>query len=201
MMLFLEKEKLLADTLTNTGIITQSTTLSGSSQFSDYANSDPIGVFNVARAAILDGCGKFPNVAAMDIKVWNQLRFHPAMLDALGFKYSRPGGLSENELSMALGVERLLIADARYESAKEGQSSSLSPVWGKDIVFCVAPQSASKKQISVGYLVKLAGGNPRKVYKEMLFNPPGASEILVEDEYDMLISQAAAAYVVKAAIA
>lgn len=200
-LLFLEKEKLLADTMTSTAVITQNTTLVGSDQFSDFVGSDPIGKAIIARKAILDGCGSMPNVVSMDIAVWNVLRFHPQMLDACGYKYARPGGLSIDELAVALGVKKILIAEARYNSAKEGQADVLAPVWGKHIVFAVAPDSAAIMQNSVGYLVSLNDGSPRKVYTEDAFNPPGAKLILVEDEYDMLISNAACAYLIKDAIA
>lgn len=199
--LWLEKEKTLADALTATSVITQNTTLSGSSQFSDYNNSDPIGVASTARETILNATGMMPNLAIMDIQVWNKLRFHPAMLDALGYKWARPGGLKEDEMAVALGVDKVLYGQARYESAKEGQTSSLAAVWGKDIVFAIAPDSPQIMQKSVGYLVRPIGGSPRKVYKESLFNPPGATAVLVEDEYDMLISDAACAYLIKDAIA
>lgn len=40
--MFLIKERELALTMENTGVITQNTTLSGTSQWSDYDNSDPL---------------------------------------------------------------------------------------------------------------------------------------------------------------
>lgn len=199
--LFLEKEKMLADTLTSTAILTQNVTLSGTSQFSDLNNSDPLGVAATARAAILDGCGFLPNMAIMDVKVWNILRFHPALLDSLGFKQARPGGITQDEMAIALGVDKVLYANARYNSAKEGQTAVLAPVWGKDIVFCVSPESAQKKQTALGYMVRLQGSAPRKVSKWANNNPSDSTSVLVEDEYDMLISNATAGYVIKAAIA
>lgn len=199
--LLLEKEKALADTLTSTALISQNKTCAGEEQFSDYNNSDPVSICTTARNTILDATGVFPNIAIMDIKVAEKLRFHPQLLDALGFKYARPGGLKFEEIAQALGVDEIKIAKARYESAKEGQASSLAPIWGKDIVFAVAPAKAAVMQVSCGYLVKMVGGQPRKVYKQPVFNPPGATEILVEDEYDMLLSNAAAVYLIKDAIA
>ncbi len=199
--LWLEKEKLLADTLTSTAIMTQNTTLSGSSQFSDYNNSDPISVFNTAQAAIIAGCGAPADTAAMDILTFNKIKYHPAFLDALGYKQARPGGLKEAELAEVLNVKRLLVAQARYESAKEGQTSALLPVWGKDIVLAVCPEKAEQMQVSLGYMMRLSGSSPRKTYKQPNFNPPGSTSVLVEDEYDMLISNALAGYVIKAAIA
>lgn len=199
--LWLEKEKMLADTLTSTAIITQNTTLVGAAQFNNYTTSDPVGVITTAINTIVDATGEEPNLIIMDIKVRNRLKFHPMLVDALGYKYQKPGGLTDQEIAQAFGIERLLIARARYESAAEGQASALLPCWGKDIVICIAPETASKQQQSVGYMVRPLGSSPRKVYKEANFNPPGSTKILVEDEYDMLISNANAAYLIKDAIA
>lgn len=199
--LILEKEKTMADSLTSTSVMTNNATLSGSNQFSDYLNSDPIAVFSTARQAIMDSVGEVPNLAAMDYKVWDKLRFHPQMLDALGFKDNRPGGLNETELASALGVKKLLVAQSRYNSAKEGQADSMAAVWGKDIVFMVSPDAAAVGQQSLGYWVVPTGSSPRKVYKQSNFNPPGSTAILVEDEYDLLLADVTAGYLIKSAIA
>lgn len=200
-MLWLEKEKTLADALNNTSVITQNVTLSGNSQFNDYANSDVLGVTTTAQNTILNATGVLPNLCIMDVYVWKVLRYHPQLLDALGFKWDRPGGMSQDEMAKALGVDQVLFGSARYESAKEGQASSLASVWGKGIVFAVSPDKAEIMQKSVGYLVRPVGGQPRKVYKESNFNPPGSTKVLVEDEYDMLISDASCAYLIASAVA
>jgi hypothetical protein len=175
--------------------------LSGTSQFNDYANSDPLSVVTTAKNTILNAVGVLPNLCIMDVQVWNVLRFHPMLLDALGYKWNRPGGMNQDEMARALGVDQVLFGSARYESAKEGQASSLQAVWGKGIVFAIAPDKPEIMQKSVGYLVRPIGGQPRKVYKQANFNPPGSTAVLVEDEYDMLISDAACAYLVANAIA
>lgn len=199
--LYIEKEKLLADTVTDTAIVTQNTTLAGTSQFNDYANSNPLSVFNAARAAIRSGCGKIPDTATMDWAVFDMIRYHPELLDALGFKYDRPGGLGIEELAKALGLRRLLVADVMYNAAKEGQTDSLQSVWGKHIVLSVSPEKAAQNQVSFGYRIQLQGSQPRKVFKEAQFNPPGSTAILVEDKYDMFVANVEAAYLIKNAIA
>jgi hypothetical protein len=200
--LFLEKEKALADTLTSTAIMTANVTLSGTSQFSDYNNSSPIGIVSTGLAALIDqGIPASQVTMAMDELVLNKLRFHPELVDALGYKFQRPGGLSGEELAKAFGIKKILVANARYESAKESQTSSLAAVWGKHIVMGAFPDKAQIMQKSVGYMVRPTGGQPRKVYKQANFNPPGSSAILVEDEYDMLISDALSGYLIKAVIA
>jgi hypothetical protein len=100
-----------------------------------------------------------------------------------------------------MGVKRVLVAMSTYESAVEGQTSSLAAIWGKHIVFGVFPDSAKVRQVSVGYRVQFNGNTPRKVYKSPSFNPPNATLILVEDDYDLLVSNAAAAYLYKSVIA
>ena len=200
-LIMLAKEKGLADSLGNTAIITQNTTLSGTSQWNDYVNSEVINVIQTAKKAVRDGSGAVANAAIMEYDVAEVLRYHPQLLDYLGFKDSRPGGLNDQELAKALNVKRVFIADAKYNSAKEGQSDVLTNVWGKNLVFAVIPEKAAKRQISLGYNIRLEGSTPRKVYKQPLFNPPGATAILVEDEFDMLLSNVNAAYLIKNAIA
>jgi hypothetical protein len=198
---YIRKEKAIADTINSTSIITQYTTLSGTSQFSDYLNSDPISIFSTGRVAVKDGCGMFPNTAIMSDLVFEKLRFHPQILDALGYKQARPGGLTLPELASAMMVDKILVGSAMYESADEGQTSSLANIWGKHIVLAVCPDAAAKYQISLGYMIRLSSRPPRRVYKYPINNPPNAMGIIVDDSYDMLISKAAAAYLISAAIA
>ncbi len=199
--LMLEKEKGLADSLTDSAVMTQYTTLSGTSQFNDYSNSDPIGKMQVARAAVKAGCGAVANAVIMDYQVAEILRYHPQLLDMLGFKWAKPGGLTNEDLAKAFGVQKVFIPNAMYNSAAEGQTAVLANVWGKHLIFAVIPDSAQKYQISLGYNIRLDDGSPRKVYKQPLFNPPGSTEILVEDEYDMLLADVSAGYLIKDAIA
>lgn len=197
--LWLEKEKVLADALGSTSVITQNTTLSGTSQLSDYTNSDPLGVFSTARQAIKTGSGSVGNVAIMSWEVWNKLIYHPKLLSL--YNYVEAGKLSDDNLAAIMGVDRVLVGTVNYNSAKEGQTDVLAPVWGKNILFATLPTTAQPYQTSLGYRVQMNDGSPRKVYKEDAFNPPGATKILVEDEYQFLLSNITAAYLVKDAVA
>jgi hypothetical protein len=200
-MLWLEKESLLASALGNTGTLTQNTTLVGTAQLSDYTNSDPISVFKTARDTVYSGCGKVANAAVLSWQVYNVLRFHPKILSSLGFVYNQIGGISREQLAVALGVDKVLIGSAMFESGKEGQTSALSSVWGKNIIFGVIPEKAEPYQISLGYRVGYEGEAARQVYKQPMFNPPGSTGILVEDNYQFLLSNVSAAYLIKNAVA
>lgn len=199
--LMVGKEKGIADVLSDTAVLTQNTTLSGTSQWNDYGNSDPIDDFITARQAVKDGCGFPPDLCIMSWDVAERLRYHPGLLDALGFKDNRPGGLNNAELANVLQVKRVLVGFASYESAKKGQSSSLATIWGKHMIFAKMPAKAAKYQTSLGYCFKLKGRKPRRVFKWAVNNPPNSKAILVDDHYDFVITNAAAGYLVKNAIA
>lgn len=199
--LWIEKELALATNLGSTSVMTQNTTLSGTSQLSDYDNSDPLSVFKTARKAVKDGCGMWPNQVVMDSRTADVIRFHPQIMDHLGYKYNRPGGLENSELARALNVDKVLVANADYNSAAQGQTDSLGAIWGKDIIFMVAPEGQSIRQVSLGYMLGLRGQSPRKVYKYPIYNPPDSTGVLCEDYYQFFLSNVAAGYLVKSAIA
>lgn len=199
--LWLGKEKALADSLRSTSVITQTATLSGTSQWNDYTNSDPIGNAVTAKNTIRNACGKAPDTMIADWQVAETLRYHPKILRNLGYADNRAGSLTNDELAKALGMRRFLVADVVYNTAKEGQADALSPLWGKDVIFAVCPDAPSKMQKSLGYRVQIAGQGARKVFKEPTFNPPDAMKILVQDEYDMVLVETACAYLYKTAIA
>ena len=179
--------------------LTQNTTLSGTAQWSDFSNSDPIGDAATARQTVVDGCGVPPNAAIMSWYVWNKLRFSSKLLDALGYKYNKMGGLNDDELAVALGVEKIIRSDAMYESAAEGQSSDLEPCFGKNTIFAVVPDRAMPYQVSLGYRIQQSA--PRRVYKYAVNNPPNSQSVLVEDNYDLFLSNVKAAYLVKNCVA
>ncbi len=197
----ISREKALADALGATATMTQNTTLSGVTQFSDYINSDPLGKFKTAQVAVYDGCGAKPDTGIMSWKVFNTLSYHPGILDALGFAQNRAGTLQENEVASAMKVQRLLIGEPKYNSAALGQTDVLADVWGKNVLFAVCPKSAMKMQVSLGYQVRLIGEAPYATSKWSENNPRGATGILTTDHYDDLLSNVSAAYLIKDAIA
>lgn len=200
-LLFLGKEKGLADTLRDTAIITQNVTLSGTDQWNDYTNSDPIDDIRTGRTTIRNASGATPDTLIMDYNVADVLRYHPKILRNLGYADNRAGQLTDQELAKALNVKRFLVADVMFNSSAPGQADSLASVWGKDVILAVCPESASKMQKSLGYMVQLAGEGPRKVYKSDVHNPPESKLIVVKDSYDMVLVDVKCAYLIKTAIA
>lgn len=108
-------------------------TLSGTSQFSDYVNSDPI-------AAIKTGCTATlvyrPNTLVMGADVWTKLSSHPKLVNAVKGNLTNAGIISRAqflELFSGEGIKELLIGDAWFNTAKPGQPPVLGRAWGKHI--------------------------------------------------------------------
>lgn len=190
------KERKISSVLNDTAIMTQNLPLSGTDKFSDYANSKPLDVFKDSQNAILDGCGQMPNAAAMSQKVFNTLKYHPDILGRLGFAMNRAGSLSEQEVAKAMGVDQLFIGNVPYNQAKEGQTDALAQIWPDSILFYVRPAAAAKRQVSLGYYVRMTSRKARLVYKYLLNNPVDSYGIIVQDDYSFEVTNAKAGYLI-----
>lgn len=200
-LLYIGKEKALADTLRSTSIITQNVTLSGTSQWNDYTNSDPINDINTAKKTVRTGSGGIVDTVILPYDVAEVLRYHPKILRNLGFADNRAGQLTDADLAKAFNVKRVIIPEVMYNASQPGQADNLIDVWGKDVIFMVAPTSAALKQLTCGYMVTKSSEGQRQVFKQPVINPPGAKSVICKDSYDIVITNVKAAYLIKTAIA
>jgi hypothetical protein len=54
-------------------------------------------------------------------------------------------------LAQVLELEEVLVGDAMYDTAAEGQAASMSWVWGTYALLFYRPQSAGRKTLAMGY--------------------------------------------------
>jgi len=189
-------EKDVATQLTNTSIVTQNTTLSGTDQWSDYDNSDPI-------TDIVAGIetGKFINynTIAMGWEVWLKLSQHPVLLDRL--KWSERGVVTEEAFLSLLapyGIKKLLIGKAKENTGKEGLADSVASVWGKNVILAYVTDKPGRKKVNGGYKFRLKNG--REVTREAKNNPRG-TELVNTDYYGHFILSTDCFYLIKNAVA
>lgn len=121
-------------------------TLSGTSQFSDYANSDPIAVIKTGMEATLVYT---PNTMVMGRAVWSKLSSHPRIVNAVKGGTQTSGLISREqflELFSGEGIQNILIGDAMINTAKPGQAPALQRAWGKHIAMLHLNSMASIEQ-------------------------------------------------------
>ncbi len=128
------QELALSTYMSSTANLTQNTTLSGTGQWSDYANSDPINDIETAIETVRLATGQRPNVFAMGRQVFLKLKYHPDIRDQV--KYTNGGQPSDAEMGNFLkaffNLEEVIVGEAVYNSSVDGQADSLSDVWGKN---------------------------------------------------------------------
>lgn len=137
--LMLDRETNAANLLFSTTNITNNTTLSGTSQWSDYDNSDPIGDIRTARISVHQNTFKLPNTLVLGKQVYDILIEHPQVIERI--KYSQLGIATPELLARIFQVDKVVVGYAGSLSSKEGQTDVLAYIWGKyALVAFIAPQ-------------------------------------------------------------
>jgi len=139
--------------------------LSGTDQWSDQTNSNPVDDIETA----IDAMPMHPNVAAMGHEVWQQLKKHPDVLAAVE-KKDEGGRATKEEFADLFELDEVLVGDSRIVSSTKGQPTTLSRTWGKDFVLSYRDDVADPIR---------DGSRPTHMFTEQ-FGDPVAGEM--EDE-------------------
>lgn len=102
--------------------------------WSDYTNGDPIGDITSKRVDLEVSAG-VPGVRLMGVTntaVFEKLRHHPDMLDRIKYTagVERPADVTPEMMAAVLGIDEIVLAKAVQNTAKEGQTASMSRVFG-----------------------------------------------------------------------
>jgi len=142
------RETEVASLVTSTGTMTQNTTLSGTSQWSDYSNSDPFADIETGKQTVHAAIHRTPNILVMGKQAWDKLKLHPALIERI--KYTGKGPLTTDMVASLFEVDRILVGGAAKNTAKEGQTDSTSYIWGKDAVLLYNPGRVAPKTMALG---------------------------------------------------
>lgn len=130
-------------------------TLAGQSQFSDYVNSNPIGVIETGKEAVRAKVGKRPNVMVMGAATHKTLKNHPALLERI--KYSMKGVVTLDLMKEIFGINNIVVGEAVY-AADDG---TFSDIWGDNIILAYVPEAEAgkheKEEPSFGYTLRKKG--------------------------------------------
>lgn len=194
--LMLDRENALATLITNSANITQYVTLSGTTQWSDYSNSDPIGDVRTGRTTIHTNTFKKPNTMVMGKQVFDMLIEHPAIIERI--KYSQLGVVTAELLARVFQVEKILVGEAGQNTAAEGQTDSLSYVWGKHVVLAYINPKIGLKSLTLGITFTYA---MRQVKRWRDEDREGTYVRIGQDNYVQKLIAAACGYLIKDAVA
>lgn len=196
----LDWEKRIASQLTSTSNLGSSATLSGTDQWSDFVNSDPVGDVTAGIEAIQATTGKKANLGIIGQQVWNKLKDHPDILDRI--KHTQRGIATPDIVAQVFGLPKLLIGASIENTGTEGLADSFSYVWGKDVVLGYFPPTAGLRVASLGYAFRWRPAGFGDMTVRRLRDEERRIDILsVEYFQDEKITASELGYVIKAAVA
>lgn len=125
----LDREVRVAGTIFNAATYAagKTATLAGTTQWSDFVNSNPLDALLVA----LDTPIFRPNTVVLGQAVWTKLRQHPRLVQAVYGTAQTGGAITREQLAALLEVRYVLVGAGFVNTARRGQTANLARVWGK----------------------------------------------------------------------
>ena len=112
-------------------------TLSGTGQWSDYVNSDPLSyILNMFDSMLIR-----PNTVVFGQETWTKFRIHPRIVAAVLNRSGGLGGLNaagaatREAVAALLEVDNVFVGQSFNNASKKGQAASYTRLWGKHAAF------------------------------------------------------------------
>lgn len=128
-LVLLDREVRVAGLVTALGTYpaTNRVTLSGTAQWSDFANSNPIDAILTA----MDVPVARPNIGIIGRQAFTKLQQHPRIVSGVLGNAGQSGAVGVQAVASLLGLDRLLIGESLLNTARPGQAVAMSRVWGR----------------------------------------------------------------------
>ena len=159
--------------------------------WNDYTNSTPIEDITKMATAQSEVTGKRPNTLVLGRKAYDALKNHPDFLDRV--KYTQKGVVTTDLIAQLFDVERVLVANAIQNTAKKGQTASMSFILGNHVLLCYTTNAPKIKTATAGYTFVWTGlmGSNALGGRINRFSMPmlgiGTERIECEMAYDMKV--------------
>lgn len=116
-------------------------TLSGTSQWSDFTNSDPL----TAMMTAFDGMVMRPNIGVLGRQTATRLRMHPKICKAVFGNNTDAGIVPVRALADLLELDDIYVGDGYINTAAPGQAAVLARAWGKHAAFLYRNMTADTR--------------------------------------------------------
>lgn len=123
-------------------------TLSGTSQWNDYVNSNPV----TAILAALDLPMMRPNKIIMGQAAWTVVRQHPRVVNGVLGGNLNTGAVTTEQFARLMEVEEVIIGQGWINIARKGQPANMQRIWGKDCALLyINPIAGPENMVTFGY--------------------------------------------------
>jgi hypothetical protein len=145
----LNREAAIVADFFKTGVWGTDVTLSGTDQWSDFANSDPETDIRTGSQTIQKSTGSKPNKLIIGKEVADKLAQHPLLLEK--YKYTNVANLTIAQISDSLGLPEIVVGESIDNTAQEGATFSGEYTWGKNGMLLHVASSPGRRVPSAGY--------------------------------------------------
>lgn len=130
-----------------------------------YADSDPISDIEAGKSAIHEVIFKDPNLLLLGRPVYDQLKHHPDILDRI--KYVQKGVVTPELMASVFEVDKVIVGNAGYNTAKEGKTADYDYLWGKNAILAYVEPRPGLKKYSLGYVFQSKAFKTRRARIEL----------------------------------
>lgn len=163
----------------------------GSNQFGrwDRADSNPIETIRASADAMQARSGYRPNKLILGRQVYSKLLDHPDIVGRIDRgQTSGAAMVLRQNLAALFEVDEILVMEAIYNSAAEGQTASLSFIGGKSALLLYVPPAAGLMVASAGYTFSwtglVGGGNMAQVIRRFRLDPEHTDRLEIQMAFD-----------------
>lgn len=207
--ILLEHEQKVSSLIRNTAnyAANHKSTLSGTSQWSDYTNgtssvSDPVKDIRTACMRIYLDTGRWPNTMTIPVDALGIIEGHPRVVDRFkNFVLTNPDAWKA--LLNVPYPENFFITDSRYNAADNIEATeSITSFWGQDVWIGIVDQTPGQKTKTFGktfaQLYPSGDIRPADKWRE---EPRKSDIVRVSMKYDLKIVSATAGFLYTNAVA
>ena len=180
----------------DTADITQYTTLTGTDQWSDFTNSDPLDDIEVGIQNVRTKTGRMPNHIVMGAAVWSKLKFHPQLIERI--KYVSGAGLTVAQVASIVDIPDITVGLAVKNTANENQTDVIANIWGKACLVQYRNTSPAPESGGMGFTIRRRADREVRTWREK--NPQG-DRFEVEMSYTFELVDDTFGYLIDAAVA
>ncbi|TEB09148.1 major capsid protein [Pelotomaculum propionicicum] len=136
--------------------------LSGTSMWSDYANSTPIDDVEDGKKIVRAKIGRRPNTILLGASTFDTLKQHPKLIERI--QYAVKGVLTIELMKELFGINEILVGESLYADDKD----ALFDIWGDVAVLAYIPPAGERGEEvpSFGYTFRKKGHPRSAMYKE-----------------------------------
>lgn len=162
----LRREKRVIEAITNATTFASYTAALAVGDRWDNDNSDPVGYIDGRKEVIRGNCGRVPNKMVMPYDVWLKIKEHPDIKARI--KTTTDSIVTLDLLKRLFDLDEILISQAMYNTAEEGQAVSLADMMSKKVFLGFINTKPGIMMPSVGYNLQVNGLQAKSYYEEKI---------------------------------